>query len=256
MRQLKALIKKEYLELLRTGKFTLLAILFAIMGIMAPAFAKMTPWLFSMLGSQMEAQGIVIKEVTVTAITSWDQYYKNIGIALIIIVVMLSATLTNEYQKGTLIQILTKGMTRTKVIMAKAFTVISVWTICYWLCFLITYGYTVYFWDNSIAQHVWFAGSAIYVLGLWLVTLIILGSTLLNTGISVMLFVGGAFVLSYLLSIIPTISEYLPTHLLDAGGLLSGGLSQNTFIWPFCLVLVLSVVNLVVSKFTFDKKRL
>ena len=48
MTQLMAFIKKEWMELLRTGKFIIIVILFMIFGVMNPAIAKLTPWLMKM----------------------------------------------------------------------------------------------------------------------------------------------------------------------------------------------------------------
>ncbi len=43
MRQLFAFGKKEWMELVRSGKFLVLLILFCLFGIMNPAVAKLTP---------------------------------------------------------------------------------------------------------------------------------------------------------------------------------------------------------------------
>lgn len=157
MKQFLAFTKKEFLELTRTGKVYILLIIFAIFGIMNPAIAKLTPWMFEMLADTMKEQGIVINEVAVTAMTSWEQYYKNMSMEFIVLVVMFCGILTSEYQKGTLINMLTKGLPRWKVILSKSITLFASWSLCYWLAFGITYTYNAYFWNNSIANHVIFA---------------------------------------------------------------------------------------------------
>ena len=58
-------------------------------------------------------------EVRVDALTSWTQFYKNIPLALIIFLLIFSGILTVEYQKGTLINMITKGMNRWKILAAK-----------------------------------------------------------------------------------------------------------------------------------------
>ena len=138
MKQLIAFTKKEFLELIRTGKIYILLIIFVIFGIMNPAIAKLTPWMFDMLADTMKEQGIIIKDVAVTAMTSWEQYYKNMSMQFIVLVIMFCGILTSEYQKGTLINMLTKGLPRWKVILAKSITLFISWSICYWLTFGIT----------------------------------------------------------------------------------------------------------------------
>lgn len=45
MRQYKAFVKKEFLELYRSGKGWIMLAVFFLFGIMAPAFAKLTPFI-------------------------------------------------------------------------------------------------------------------------------------------------------------------------------------------------------------------
>ena len=79
MRQINAFIKKEWMEQQRTHKLMIILIVSLLMGIMAPAVAKLTPVLFESMTDTLAEQGIVGIEVgEVTAITSWQQYYKNI----------------------------------------------------------------------------------------------------------------------------------------------------------------------------------
>ena len=145
--------RKECSELKRSGKLTVLGILFLFFGIMSPAMAKMTPFLFDMLKDSMKEQGIRVVPTKVTAFTSWEQFYKNMPLTLIIIVAIFSGILIQEYQKGTLINMLTKGLGRSQVIAAKFLIVCLTWTGCFWLSFGVTYGYNSYFWDESIVNH-------------------------------------------------------------------------------------------------------
>ena len=64
---------------------------------------------------------------------------------------LYSGIFTKEYETNTLILILTKGLSRYKVVFAKFFVMFTMWTIGYLLCFAVTYGYNAFFWDNSIA---------------------------------------------------------------------------------------------------------
>ena len=49
----------------------------------------------------------------------WMQFYKNIPIALVVMLLLFGGLLTNELQKGTLIPVLTKGLSRWKVLLTK-----------------------------------------------------------------------------------------------------------------------------------------
>ena len=91
-----AFIKKECMELTRTGKLLILGIIFIFFGILNPAMAKLTPWLYEMLSDQFADQGLVIGEVTVTALTSWTQFFKNAPMVLIVTILLFSGLFTNE----------------------------------------------------------------------------------------------------------------------------------------------------------------
>ena len=83
-------------------------------GIMNPAIAKLTPWMVDIMSDQLSGSGLVVGNVEVDALTSWTQFFKNMPIALVIFIIMFSGIMAAEYQKKTLINIVTKGMKRWK----------------------------------------------------------------------------------------------------------------------------------------------
>ena len=256
MRQLTAFIKKEFMELVRTGKVYILLILFVIFGIMNPAIAKLTPWMFELFSESLKESGINITQVEVTAMTSWQQYFKNMSMELIVIVVMFYSIVTHEIQKGTLINMLTKGLSRWKVIISKAIIAAASWSICYWLCFGITYGYNAYFWDNSIAANIGLAALGSYSYGLWLISLIILASAFLSSGTGVLLSTGGVYVLSSLVSMVPDISAYLPTKLTAGYELVSGTCAAGGYSKAFIITAAFIMINLVLGVLSFNRKKI
>ena len=84
-----AFFKKEVLESARSGKLLFLTLLFCAFGIMNPAIAKLTPWLLEIMADELAGSGMTVTEVTVDALTSWTQFFKNIPMALIAFVLML-----------------------------------------------------------------------------------------------------------------------------------------------------------------------
>ena len=255
MRQLSAFLRKEGMELIRTGKIWILLIIFILFS-MNPAIAKLTPWMVETMSDSLAESGMVLTEVKVNAMTSWNQFYKNISIALIIFALMLSGILTTEYQKGTLVNMLTKGLIRWKVVGAKSIASIGLWTVCYWLCYGITYGYNMYFWNNGIASHVAFAAFCVYLLGIWVMLLILLISTLLNTASGVLAVTGVAVIASYVAGMFGKIGEYLPIRLLSAGNLLAGSMSPEDFWKAIAVALASGVVFFVLSVACFNRKNI
>ncbi|OJT71834.1 ABC transporter permease, partial [Clostridioides difficile] len=57
--------------------------------------------------------------------------------------------LSNEYSKGTLVIMLTKGLSRSSIVLSKFSVTVIIMTIGFWLSFLFAYGYTMYFWPTA-----------------------------------------------------------------------------------------------------------
>ena len=256
MKTLLAFTKKEYLEAVRTGKIIMLILLFVLFGIMNPAIAKLTPLLMEMYADTMAESGLVVTSVQVDAMTSWAQFFKNIPIAIIAFVLIFSDIFTKEYKYGTLLLILTKGLSRYKVILAKTVLLLSLWTLNYGLCFTITYGYNAYFWDNGIVNNLFSPAAIWWLFGIWVICLIVLFSSLLQNSTGVSLCTGGTVLLAYLLSLIPKIKVYSPTMLMDANSLLIDVEGIDAYIKAIVVAAVLCLVCVAVSIPIMNKKQL
>lgn len=251
-----AFFRKEWTEQLRTGHVTIFTILFAVFGIMNPAIAKLTPWMMQTLSGELAKSGMTVTNVEVNAMSSWTQFYKNIPMALIVFVLLTCGFFTAEYQKGTLILVFTKGLSRVKVLAAKAFMMFLFWTAGFFLCYFITFGYTAYFWDNSIAQHLMFAALCYYLFGVWTVSLMVLFSAFASTNTGVLAGTGGVVFVSYLLSLLPKCKEYLPIRLTDSMPLLTGQMAAGEMFWAIGIVCALVALNIFVAALAFNKRSL
>src|SRR5512133_2582011 len=120
------------MEYLRTYKFFALIAVFLFFGFMNPITAKVMP---ELLDSLMP-EGMSINLGTPTALDSWAQFFKNISqMGAIVLVIILSGIMANEFSRGTLINMLTKGLSRQTVILAKFTAAVATWTLAYVLCF-------------------------------------------------------------------------------------------------------------------------
>lgn len=251
-----AFFKKEILESIRSGKLIILGILFLMFGIMNPAIAKLTPWLVEVLSESLAESGMIVKDVAVNALTSWTQFFKNIPIALIVFVLICSGIFTKEYESGTLILVLTKGLSRYKVVLAKTAVMFLLWSVCYWLCFAITYGYNAYFWDNSIAFCLMPAVICWWIFGIWTISLVVFFSALFKTYTQVLLSTGGCILTSYLIGMFPKISMYVPTALMNSSSLLSGAESANVYMKAIIITVILCFALIFASIPIMNKKQL
>lgn len=256
MKPLLAFIKKEILEQIRTGKLLILLCIFTAIGIMNPAIAKLTPLLLEILKDQIADSGITITDMEINALTSWTQFFKNIPIALIAFVCLYSSTFTKEYESNTLIIMLTKGFKRYKVILSKTIIMIALWTIGYFLSFIITYAYNEYFWDNSIATGLSTAILNWYLFGLFIICLIVLFSCIGKSSSMVLLSTGLTVIILYAFNIVPKLVKYNPISLMNSALILTGVETNTTYLPSFIITIVLSITAIIVSIPIFNKKSL
>ena len=151
---------------------------------------------------------------------------------------------------------LTKGLHRYKVVVSKTAALILLWSVGYWLCFGITYGYNAYFWDNSVAKSLAFSAVAWWVFGLFTIGLLVLFSALSQGGTGVLLGTGGVVFASYLLSIVPTFNEYLPTRLTDGNSLIYGLETADAYAAPLAITVALALACPMAAIPILNKKQL
>lgn len=256
MRAFLAFMKKEWMEQLRSSRLMILVILFVMFGIMNPAIAKLTPWLFEVMAESLEESGMVVTTVEVDAMTSWVQFFKNVPMALIVFVLMQSSIFTKEYQSGTLVLALTKGLHRYKVLFSKAAVLLLMWTVLYWMHYGVTYVYNDYFWDNSIAKNLLFSVTCWWIFGLWVIALEVLFSTITSTNTSVIVGTGAIVVISYMVSLLPKLEKYMPTLLMDGNSLIYGVKDIEDYTIVLIIVLVTGILCVIASVPILNKKRI
>jgi ABC-2 type transport system permease protein len=254
MKTLFAFIKKEFMELVRSGRLTLLLVIFVIFGIMNPAMAKITPWLMETMADSLENTGLIVTGIKIDALTSWTQYYKNIEMALIIFALLVSNTFTKEYQSGTMILVLTKGLSRFKIVLAKTAVMMLLWTVCYWLCFGITYAYNEYFWDNSIVSHLIYSTFCFWLFGIWILSLIVMFSTIVQSNIFVLAGTGVTLVVFNLVNIFSSVKKYLPIKLMNSFTILTGEAKVTDFTEAVLLTIIISIACIGGSIIIFNQK--
>ncbi|MDE5556111.1 MAG: ABC transporter permease subunit [Ruminococcus sp.] len=251
-----AFLKKEFFELSRSGKLMILSFLFILFGIMNPAVAKITPWILEQSADTFKSQGLIIGEITVTAMDSWLQFVKNIPMAMIVMLIMFSGTFTGEYSKGTFIPIITKGLSRNSIVISKAVVMIVTWSIGFGLCFGITYGYTAYYWNNSVVNNIAFMAFCWWIMGIFLICVLTLFSAFSNSSPQVMAGVGGVYAVMYILGMFGKIKEYLPTFILNSSSLMTAQNKPSEYSTAIIITIALSVLSMLVSLPITHKRQL
>ena len=253
MRAYTAFVKKEFREMARTYKLLIMGVVFFIIGVLNPVTAKFLPELLKSLVQD----GIQITITEPVAMDSWMQFYKNVPqMGLIVLVIVFSGILSNEISKGTLVNVLTKGLSRKNVILAKFTSVGLIWTISYFFCFAISYLYTRFFWEE-IVPNLFFSVFCLWFFGLMLVSIVILGGVLFKSNYGALLVTAIAVGALLLVNIIPPLQEYNPMMLSsDNVALLRQEREVADFILPLIVSGVLMLASLITSIAVFNKKKL
>ena len=55
---MRAFMKKEWMEWSRTGRLLVLVLVFAVLGILNPALARLTPWMMEILSESLAETGV------------------------------------------------------------------------------------------------------------------------------------------------------------------------------------------------------
>lgn len=246
--------KKEFLENLRTYKLLIMFAVFLVFGMLSPLTAKFMPQI--MEAFMLSNMKIIMLETT--ALDSWTQFFKNVSqMGLFLLVIVFSGSLANEFSKGTLVNMLTKGLPRSVVILSKYTMSTLVWTVSLCICFGVTYGYTVYFWNSENVRHILFAVFCLWLFGLVLLAAVTLGGVLFQSSYGSILFTGSFVVILFLLNMVPKLQEYNPIALVSNNMLLlTGELKVADFTMAIGSSLTLMATFILLAMALFNKVKL
>ncbi len=261
MRAYIAFVKKEFTEGFRTYKIFILAMVYLLFGFMNPIVAKITPDLLK----AVMPEGITISLPPPSAIDSWAQFFKNISqTGLVVVVIIFSGIMASEFDKGTLINLLTKGLSRSNVILAKFSAATVIWTLCYGLCFVVTDLYTAYFWRTDEISNLFLSVFGLWLFGVLLLSLIIFGGVLFKTVYGSLLLTGGTVVLMLLVNIAPKLQKFNPITISENNVVLLTGQTMSadfksavTDFKSAIIVCSIAIIALVISSImVLDRKQI
>lgn len=254
MNQALTLLKKEWMESLRNFKFIAFVIVMLIFGILSPLTALLMP---EILGAALKEQfeGLVLPDPT--AYDSFVQFFSNINqMGMLLLVILFGSLLTNEFSRGTLTNLVTKGLKRRNIIAVKFLFVVIVWTIGYVLSAATTYMYTIMYWDETL-HNLWFSLLTSYVYGIFLIALAFMLSIWVKNFVGVLGIMLGIIVVFTLISISPDAAEWLPNYLISSNmDLVTGELEMNEVVPALLITLGAIAVFIVVAIMSFDKSEI
>lgn len=249
-----AFTKKEFMEQMRTYRLLIMLSVFFLFGMMSPLLAKLLPEMMS----GMEMQGITLIIPEATAMDAYSQFFKNLSqMGIIVIILVFGGIISNELTRGTLINILSKGLPRHSVILAKYLATLALWTVSYLLSALTTYGYTTYLFKDSNVKNLIFSLLCLWLFGGFVLSLIFLSSTLTGGNFGGLILTAVVLVGLLSIDIFPWVQKFNPVYLASHNlELLSGVIKPSDFLKPFLVTIALVIGCLYASIFMFRKKKL
>jgi len=257
-------LKKELIESLKTYKLLIMGVVFLIFGMLSPLTAKFTPELLKWaLENETDAAagemlaGMLAVMPPPTALDSWAEFCSNIGFAgFIVLIIVFSGMLSSELSKGTLIIILTKGISRMSVLLSKATSAILIWTVSLTAAFFTCLGYTSYWFEETL-PHMFLYVFCLWLLGVFLLALTALFAVITKKGYVCMMLVGAVAVVLNIINIIPKIARYNPVSLTSAGLALIMGEAELSDVYPLLIITgVCAVVFIAASVIMFNKRKI
>ena len=254
MRIFLSLLKKEAIEGARTKKMISTFTLFLFIGLISPLTAKLTP----MILQSIATGNIDINVAPPSEIDSWTQFFKNISqIGMFGLAFILSTQMANEFQKGTLINLLSKGLPRYQVVLSKIFYNFILWFIAYFCSFILTYFYTKYFFGISFPiRNILMAALLPFIFGLFLISLEILAGVISGNVIGPLILTSAGIVIQLILSIRDEIVKYMPIALIGKPVNLIKGIGYDDYYVPIITGSILLILCIVISIAVINKKQI
>ena len=191
----------------------------------------------------MDGLELTINIPAPTWMDAYAQFFKNITqIGIIVLLILLNGSISQEMQRGTLINMLSKGLARPTVILAKFTASGLLWSFCYVLSAVGTWIYTLILFGKHAPSHLFFSFFCLWLLGIFIIALLLFCSTLLG------------FLL--LIGIFPQAAPYNPITLGSGNISLLSGIGVDEMISACVVTLLLTVLCIVGAIVNFSKKQL
>jgi len=266
MRNYCIFLKKELIESAKTFKLLVMGLVFLTFGMLSPLTAKYTPqvmqWILETDATIDEATRALFEAIFIdpVALDSWTEFFSNIGLmGLIVTVIVFSSMLASELKSsstGTLTIILTKGISRASVLLAKVSSAMLIWTGSLAVAALTCYGYTAYMFDDSVSNLL-FGIFCLWVFGLFLLAVTALFAAITKKGYICMMLVGTVAVVLNVVNVVPRIAKYNPVSLLEWGFGAIAETAELSDAYPSLIVAGVCTVGLVgAAVMLFDKRKL
>ncbi len=244
---------KELKEAVKTRKLIILMSLFVFFAILSPLTGRYINEILSSLGPDIE-----ITFPDPTLIDAWAQYFKNFSsLCVIVYLIIMTGSVSQEKNKGSILIVLTKRVSRLNFALSKLIGGIFLFTLCYVASILVSGLYTYLLFDGFIYEGLWISLLMMWMMGVFFTALAIFFSIITKTPTVSALFGFLGFAVLSILNVIPKFAKFNP-----AGGInlinemLVGNISTSSNLINISFTLIGSIILFIVSVLIFRKQEI
>ena len=249
-----AFLRKEFVEQRRTYKLLIMLAVFTLFGTMSALLAKLMPDIFA----SMDMQGLQFTVPEPTYTDAYAQFFKNTTqMGIVVLLLVFSGSMSQELSRGTLVNVLAKGLPRSAVVLSKFAANLVLWTLSLAICAAVHYGYTLYLFGSHPAAHFIFTLLCLWLFGAFLLAVALLTGTLLKGGYGGLLATAAVLGLLLLLGMLPGSAHWNPISLTSIGtGAMDGAIAAADIAAAVWITIGAAALCLLGAMLVFRKKQL
>jgi ABC-2 type transport system permease protein len=249
-----AFSRKEFLETRKTWRLWVVPGVLVFLGLTTPVLAAVTPTILKMTAQRQP--GVIIHFPAPTALDAYAQFMGNLlQLALLVVIITGAAAVAGERRGGTAVLVLTKPLSRTSFVWAKALSNLAIVFAATAVGAALCVAVTIALFDAShVAAFVesvalWLALAAMFVcLMVWLSAALDRQAAAAGAGIAV-------YVALFALTGFPLLRDWSPAGVFTANEALLKG-EDVALAQPVAVTLALAVLFLLLAAWSFRRKEL
>jgi ABC-2 type transport system permease protein len=245
--------RKEAREILRTWRIWVLPGILLFFALTGPVLARFTPEIVgAVAGDQLKG----FKIPTPNYQDSYAQWIKNLSqIGLFALIIIYGSIISSERRSGTAVLVLTKPVSRTAFVIAKAAVHSAFLAILVVAGTLVTWGLTAAVFTKAPGSALWSSALVWLVFGVLFITLMTLLSVLIGSAAGAAGAGLGTYALVSIAAVWKPLGTYSPAALATQPASLAAG-KDVAVLWPVLTSLLLSAVFVALATLAFRRRDL
>jgi ABC-2 type transport system permease protein len=247
--------RKEASEITRTWRIWVLPSILLFFALTGPVLAKFTPQIVSAVAGD-QLKGLAIAIPTPTYHDAYAQWIKSLSqIVLFALIIIYGSIISSERKSGTAVLVLTKPVSRTSFVIAKAAVHSAFLTILVVAGTLVTWGLTAALFRDAPGSALWSSAMVWLMFGVLFISVMTLLSVLIGSAAAAAGAGLGIYALVSIAAIWKPLGTYSPAALATQPASLAAG-KDVAVLWPLLTSLLLAAVLLALAALAFRRKDL